>query len=263
MAKKLPVGRRAARRLRLDRRDPGSGIDRRRPAGSRARTRRLARYHDGFRDDLHPGRAALLLSPRAVSGARPGDAHLPQQRKRDGPADAPSGLVPARLRRRRRGHSLERAELALPADRFHGPQPDDAALRSQMIPPDMTIQDWGVTYDELEPYYDKWGVSLRHLRQGRQHQGADPAGRQSVRGAALARFPEPADGDDLCAGAVRPGGQRRSVYSPSRRPSANMSRPTQTRSACSSGRAPIAASARSSPAATTQSRARRRRSCRC
>jgi len=27
---------------------------------------------------------------------------------------------------------------------------------AQMIPPDMTIQDWGVTYDELEPYYDKW-----------------------------------------------------------------------------------------------------------
>ena len=27
---------------------------------------------------------------------------------------------------------------------------------SQKIPQDMTIQDWGVTYDELEPYYDKW-----------------------------------------------------------------------------------------------------------
>jgi choline dehydrogenase-like flavoprotein len=24
------------------------------------------------------------------------------------------------------------------------------------LPPDMTIQDWGVTYDELEPYYDKF-----------------------------------------------------------------------------------------------------------
>ena len=24
------------------------------------------------------------------------------------------------------------------------------------IPADMTIQDWGVTYEELEPYYDKW-----------------------------------------------------------------------------------------------------------
>jgi len=42
--------------------------------------------------------------------------------------------------------------------------PTDFQIRSQtiarygkkMIPDDMTIQDWGVTYDELEPYYDKW-----------------------------------------------------------------------------------------------------------
>lgn len=26
----------------------------------------------------------------------------------------------------------------------------------QMIPADMTVQDWGVTYDDLEPYYDKF-----------------------------------------------------------------------------------------------------------
>jgi gluconate 2-dehydrogenase alpha chain len=24
------------------------------------------------------------------------------------------------------------------------------------LPPDMTVQDWGVTYDDLEPFYDKW-----------------------------------------------------------------------------------------------------------
>ena len=42
--------------------------------------------------------------------------------------------------------------------------PTDFTVRSQttqrygaqMIPQDMTIQDWGVTYDELEPFYDKW-----------------------------------------------------------------------------------------------------------
>jgi gluconate 2-dehydrogenase alpha chain len=27
---------------------------------------------------------------------------------------------------------------------------------SAAIPTDMTVQDWGVTYDELEPFYDKW-----------------------------------------------------------------------------------------------------------
>ena len=42
--------------------------------------------------------------------------------------------------------------------------PTDFKIRSQtearygknFIPADMTIQDWGVTYDELEPYYDKF-----------------------------------------------------------------------------------------------------------
>jgi gluconate 2-dehydrogenase alpha chain len=42
--------------------------------------------------------------------------------------------------------------------------PTDFTVRSHLeqrygkaaIPPDMTIQDWGVTYDELEPYYDRF-----------------------------------------------------------------------------------------------------------
>ena len=39
------------------------------------------------------------------------------------------------------------------------------------VDPDLTIQDWGVTYDELEPHYDRFEYLLRHQRQGRQHQG--------------------------------------------------------------------------------------------
>ena len=35
------------------------------------------------------------------------------------------------------------------------PQPTSATAR-RFVPADMTIQDWGVTYDELEPYYDKF-----------------------------------------------------------------------------------------------------------
>ncbi|GAB4075133.1 hypothetical protein GCM10028778_26360 [Barrientosiimonas marina] len=42
--------------------------------------------------------------------------------------------------------------------------PFDFEIRSKVIekygedriPDDMTIQDWGVTYDDMEPYYDKW-----------------------------------------------------------------------------------------------------------
>src|SRR4051812_16979294 len=49
----------------------------------------------------------------------------------------------------------------------------------KMIPSDMTIQDWGVTYDELEPYYDTFeyvcGISGKagNLR-GQIQEGGNP-----------------------------------------------------------------------------------------
>ena len=51
------------------------------------------------------------------------------------------------------------------------------------IPADMTIQDWGITYAELEPYYDKFEYR-RGIRQSRQSARRDPARRQSIRGTA-------------------------------------------------------------------------------
>ena len=52
----------------------------------------------------------------------------------------------------------------------------------------MTIQDWGVTYDELEPYYDKFEYLCGISGKAGNLKGADPARRQSVRGAARARI---------------------------------------------------------------------------
>ena len=77
------------------------------------------------------------------------------------------------------GHSLRWAEY-------------DPQLRTRLvdrygetaIPHDMPIQDWGVTYDEIEPYHDDVREAVRHRRQGRQYARADPGRRQSVRGAA-------------------------------------------------------------------------------
>ena len=40
------------------------------------------------------------------------------------------------------------------------------------IPADMTIQDWGITYAELEPYYDKFEYTAGGVRQSGQLQGA-------------------------------------------------------------------------------------------
>ena len=71
--------------------------------------------------------------------------------------------------------------------------PSDFVLKTHLterygasfLPEDMTIQDWGITYDELEPFYDRFEYLVRHVRNGRQSQGADPAGWQSVRRAAF------------------------------------------------------------------------------
>ena len=65
-------------------------------------------------------------------------------------------LVPSRQRSGRRRRALERPDLALPAYRLRGPQPSHGALRRRLPALDMTIQDWGVTYDELEPHFDRF-----------------------------------------------------------------------------------------------------------
>ena len=56
------------------------------------------------------------------------------------------------------------------------------------IPADMTIQDWGITYAELEPYYDKFEYTAAVSGKAGNIKRPDPARRQSVRGAARARI---------------------------------------------------------------------------
>ena len=53
------------------------------------------------------------------------------------------------------------------------------------------MQDWGITYDELEPFYDKFEYVCGVVGQGRQHQGAHAARRQPVRRASQPRVPTP------------------------------------------------------------------------
>ena len=125
--------------------------------------------------------------------------------------------------------------------------PSDFVLRTHLterygagfLPDDMTIQDWGVTYEELEPHYDRFEYLCGTSRTGRQPQGPDHRGRQSFRGTALAALPQSA-----AATAVRP---RR--CSPRRRASSATSRfrsrpatcrePTKIRSAFGWDPAPI------------------------
>ena len=69
------------------------------------------------------------------------------------------------------------------------------------IPADMTIQDWGITYAELEPYYDKFEYSPA-CRARPAISRRDPVRRQSVRGPRAREYPLPPlnqpRGRDVC-----------------------------------------------------------------
>ncbi len=63
--------------------------------------------------------------------------------------------------------------------------PNDFRIRSVLterygasaIPDDMTIADWPVTYDELEPHYDRFDKLCGGLREGRKPARPDHGGR--------------------------------------------------------------------------------------
>lgn len=92
------------------------------------------------------------------------------------------------------------------------------------IPEDMTIQDWGVTYAELEPYYDRFekvaGVSGKagNLR-GRKIDGGNV-----FEDARANEFPLPPLEDPL-SGVMFAAAAKELGYHPHPRPSANASRP--------------------------------------
>ena len=61
------------------------------------------------------------------------------------------------------------------------------------LDPDLTIQDWGVTYHELEPHYDRFEYLLGTSGKAGNIKGQDPARRRSARITAFARVPDSAD----------------------------------------------------------------------
>ena len=126
----------------------------------------------------------------------------------------------------------------------------------------MTIQDWGVTYDELEPHYDTFeylcGTSgtAGNLR-GQIQEGGNP-----FEGPRSRPYPTPAQpqpfSHTLFAKAARELG-----YKPFPQPSGNLSQAyTNPLGAAAWDRAPIAAFANGSAAATIPRPVRKRRSCR-
>jgi gluconate 2-dehydrogenase alpha chain len=108
--------------------------------------------------------------------------------------------------------------------------PTDFQLRSHLtqrygntfLPPDMTIQDWGVSYDELEPYYDKFEYLCGTSGQAGNLNGAKQAGGNPFEGPRSRPYPTPPQkqpyGPTLFAQAAREAG-----HQPFPQPSGNLS----------------------------------------
>ncbi|MGH8111919.1 MAG: GMC family oxidoreductase [Rhodanobacteraceae bacterium] len=78
-------------------------------------------------------------------------------------------------------------------------QPEDFKMRSyveqrygtKFIPEDMTIQDWGVTYEQLEPYYDKFEYLLGVSGKAGNLKGSVQEGGNTFEGPRQRDFPNP------------------------------------------------------------------------
>ena len=125
----------------------------------------------------------------------------------------------------------------------------------------MTIQDWGITYDELEPHYDRFEYLCGTSGTAGNLQGKIMEGGNPFEGPRSRSYPTPAQAQPyshtLFGKAAREIGLQ-AVSAAFRQSLAGL---YQSAWACRWGRAPIAASASGSAAATIRKQARRPRSC--
>lgn len=110
--------------------------------------------------------------------------------------------------------------------------PSDHKLRMHLterygrnaIPPEMTIQDFPVSYDELEPYYDKFEKLLGVSGKAGNLRGEKIDGGNVFEGPRANEYPNPPLARSM-AGAIMDKAARELGYHPFQAPAANMSRP--------------------------------------
>ena len=108
--------------------------------------------------------------------------------------------------------------------------PSDFVLRSHLtqrygakfLPDDMTIQDWGVTYGELEPYYDRFEYLCGTAGTAGNVAGAIQPGGNPFEGPRSRPYPTPAQQQPFCATLFAKAATEMG-YHPFPQPSGNMS----------------------------------------
>jgi len=110
--------------------------------------------------------------------------------------------------------------------------PSDFVLRTHLLkrygakflPADMTIQDWGVTYEELEPHYDRFEYLCGTCGTAGNLQGKIQDGGNPFEGPRSRPYPNPPQ-EQPFAHTLFAEGARKLGYKPFPQPSGNMSRP--------------------------------------
>ena len=145
------------RRPRLDRRHPGEGIGRSRHESGRARARRAcARTDNDFAVPISATNCATscaTTSCRTPRATRSPSATI-RRRKRcrcAGSARSCPAKVVGGSGVHWSGHTWRWTDMEFKVRSIY-----EERYGKNFIPADMTIQDWGITYAELEPYYDKF-----------------------------------------------------------------------------------------------------------
>ena len=179
-----------------------------RPRRRRDRARSVARYGERFLDQLLAGRTALSSAARIVSAAGAEHGDVSQQCEPDGAAGTQLGRLHARQRHRRRRRALERGDLPVPADRFHGEDAPHPTLRRELLARGHDDSGLGRHLRRARAALRRFRIPVRHVGDRRQRQRQDPAGRQSVRGRALAAVSDPGAEAGLRPHAVRQGRRR-------------------------------------------------------
>jgi gluconate 2-dehydrogenase alpha chain len=148
--------------------------------------------------------------------------------------------------------------------------PTDFTTRSHLtqrygagfLPADMTVQDWGVSYDELEPHYDAFEYLCGTSGQAGNVQGKIQDGGNPFEGVRSRPYPTPPQkqgyGHTLFAEAARQLG-----YKPFPQPSGNLSQAYTNPLGVTMDNAHSAATASGSAAPITRRPARKRPFCRC
>src|SRR5499426_1134452 len=99
-----------------------------------------------------------------------------------------------------------------------------ASYGRSVIPPDMQLQDWGVSYDELEPYYDKFEYLCGVSGKAGNLRGQKIEGGNVFEGPRQREYPNPPM-IQTHAGALFEKAAKSLGYHPFPGPSANMSQP--------------------------------------